>query len=408
MLGKLKPGVSIAQADADISLIAQQMAAANAESKGWGAEVHGLQAIMVGDVQRLLLVLLGAVGLVLLIGCANIANLALVRATARVREFAIRSALGAGRGRLLRQLLAESLLLSAAGGLGGWWVAKGGQAGLIRLSPANLPRVWEGIHLDGTALLFTALLTLMTGALCGLVPALQGSNSVPARDLTESARSTDGFRRGRLRNCLVIGEVALSVVLLIGAGLMIHSFGRLLTQKLGFNPKEVVTMEIKLPEKKYPTPADARQLFDQLLARVRALPAVLASGGVFGLPLSGGIEGQDLELVGAPPLKPSELLTADYAQVSPGYFAAMNIPLLLGRDFTERDTTNAPMVLIVDETFIRHFHLGTNVLGRRLRTSDDSGESEIIGVVGDVKSRDLAVPSQGAMYAAMSRFAADG
>ncbi len=179
VLGKLKPGVSIAQADVEISLIAQRMAAANAENKGWGAEVHGLQAIMVGDVQRMLLVLLGAVGLVLLIGCANIANLVLVRATARAREFAIRAALGAGRGRLIRQLLVESLLLSAAGGVGGWWVAKAGLAGLIRLSPANLPRVGEGIHLDGTSLAFTALVTLLTGVVCGLVPALQGSNSVP-------------------------------------------------------------------------------------------------------------------------------------------------------------------------------------------------------------------------------------
>ncbi len=227
---------------------------------------------------------------------------------------------------------------------------------------------------------------------------LAGIEFRAARNLTESPRSTDGIRRGRWRNGLIIGEVALSVVLLIGAGLMIHSFDRLLTQNLGFNPRQVVTMEINLPEKKYPKPSDARQLFDQLLARVRALPAVIASGGVFGLPLSGGIEGQDLELVGAPPLKPGELLTADYAQVSPGYFAAMNIPLRSGRDFTERDATNAPMVLIVNETFIRQFHLGTNVLGRRLKTSDSGGESEIIGVVSDVKSRDLALPSRGAMY----------
>jgi putative ABC transport system permease protein len=398
VLGKLKPGVSVAQANAEMSLIAERMAGADAENKGWGVEVHGLHEAMVGDVQRVLLVLLGAVGLVLLIGCPNIANLLLTRSTARVREFAIRAALGAGRGQLIRQLLAESLLLCAVGGLGGWLLATAGLAGLIRLSPPDLPRVWEGIHLDGTTLVFTASLTLMTGLLFGLVPALQASNTALARELTETARSTVGIRRGRLRSSLVVVEVALSVILLIGAGLMIRSFDRLLTQDFGFNPEQVVTMNINLPNKKYPDQSDSQRLFDQLLVRVRELPGVKASGGVFGLPLSGSIEGQDLELVGAPPLKPGELLTADYAQVSPAYFAAMNIPLLHGRDFTESDTTDTPLVLIVNETFIRQFGLGTNVLGRRLKITDSSGESEIIGVVNDVKGRDLATPPNGAMY----------
>src|SRR6185369_8957563 len=313
--------------------------------------------------------------------------------------FAIRSALGAGRGQLIRQLLTESLLLCAVGGLGGWLLATVGLAGLIHVSPPDLPRVWEGIHLDGTALAFTALLTLITGLLFGLVPALQGSNPALARELTESARGTAGIRRGRLSSSLVVAEVALSAILLIGAGLMIRSFDRLLTQHFGFNPEQVVTMNVNLPNKKYPDQPDSQRLFDQLLARVSALPGVKASGGVFGLPLSGWIEGQDIELVGAPPLKPGELLTADYGQVSPGYFAAMNIPLLQGRDFSDRDTTNAPLVLIVNESFIRQFNLGTNVLGRRLKVSDSSQrESEIIGVVKDVKGNDLAAPSRGAMY----------
>src|SRR6185503_5888106 len=180
------------------------------------------------------------------------------------------------------------------------------------------------------------------------------------------------IRRGRLRGSLVVAEVALSVILLIGAGLMIRSFGRLLSQDFGFNPEQIVTMHINLPGKKYPQRSDRQRLFDQLLARSRAVPAVQASAGVLGLPLSGWGDGQDVELAGAPPLKPGELLTADYAQVSPGYFAAMNIPLLHGRDFTERDTTNAPLVLVVNEIFIRQFGLGTNVLGRRLRISDSS------------------------------------
>jgi len=394
VLGKLKPGMSVAEAQAEMSLIAERMAAADAANKGWGTEVHGLQEDMVGDTRRLLLVLLGAVGLVLLIGCANIANLLLTRATARVREFAIRSALGAGRGQLIGQLLTESLLLCAVGGVGGWLLAAAGLVGLVRLSP-DLPRVWEGIHLDGTALAFTASLTLMTGLLFGLVPALQASNPTLARELTETARSTVGIRRGRLRNCLVVAEVALSVILLVGAGLMIRSFSRLLAQDFGFNPEQVVTMNINLPNKKYAELSDRQRLFDQLLARVRALPGVRASAGVLGLPLSGWADGQDIEIVGAPPLKPGELLTADYAQVSPGYFAAMNIPVLQGRDFTERDTTNAPLVLVVNESFVRQFNLGTNVLGRRLKVTQSSGESEIIGVVRDIKLHDLGASPRG-------------
>ena len=405
VLGKLKPGMSVAQANAEMSLIAEQMAAADAENKGWGVELHGLQRAMVGDQQRVLLVLLGAVGLVLLIGCANIANLLLARSTARSREFAIRSALGAGRGQLIRQLLAESLLLFGVGGLGGWLLAISALAGLIRVSPPDLPRVWEGIHPDGTTLAFTASLTLITGLVFGLLPALQASNPALARELTESARSTVGARRGRMRSGLVVAEVALSVILLIGAGLMIRSFVRLLTQNLGFNPDQIVTMDINLPNKKYPRQSDSQSFFDQLLARVCALPGVTASGGVFGLPLSGSIEGQDLELVGAPPLKPGELLTADYAQISPGYFAAMNIPLLQGRDFTDSDTTNAPLALVVSESFIRQFGLGTNVLGRRLKISDSARrESEIIGVVKDIKSNDLASPPRGAMYRTYKQF----
>ncbi len=398
VLGKLDPGVSVEQANTELSLIAGRMAAADEQNKGWGAEVHGLQSVMVGDVQRMLLVLLLAVGLVLLIGCANIANLLLARAAARAREFAIRAALGAGRGQLIRQLLTESLLLCAAGGVGGVVLAKAGLGALIRFSPPDLPRVWEGIHLDGTVSLFTVLLTLLTGLLFGLVPMFQATNPLLARELTESARGSTGVRRARLRDGLVVAEVALSVVLLIGAGLMIRSFGSLLAQDVGFSREQVVTMNFNLPGKKYPNQSDSQRFFEQLLAGVRTIPGVTAAGGALGLPLAGWQRSQSVEIVGASPPAAGEATVAHYSQISPGYFSAMGIPLLQGRDFSENDRTNTPLVLIVDETFVRKFQLGTNVLGRRVKGIDNGLESEIIGVVRDVKRTDLAAPPAGAMY----------
>ncbi|MCI0536701.1 MAG: ABC transporter permease [Verrucomicrobiales bacterium] len=398
--GKLKPGISLEQANAEMKLMAERLAAADEQNKGWGAVVHPLHRIVVEDVERMLLVLLGSVALVLLIACANIANLWLARSTARAHEFAIRAALGAGRGRLIRQLLTESLLLFVVGGLGGVLLAAGGLETLMRFSPPDLPRIWEGIRLDGPTLIFTAIVTLGTAVFFGLAPAWQASNPAPARVLTESSRGTAGVRRGRLRGGLVISEVALSVILLIGAGLMIRSFSKLLTQKTGFNPEQVVTMNFNLPRRKYSGPGQSQQFFDRWLASVRALPGVQAAGGALGLPLGGWGSNQILEVVGAPTPAPGEPVSAGYSQVSPGYFAAMNIPLLQGRDFDERDTTNTTPVLIVDETFVRKFKLGTNVLGRRIKNSDTDRDqvSEIIGVVQDVKRDNLAKPPTGEMY----------
>src|SRR5437762_9328234 len=296
--GKLKPGVSIEQASAEMKLIAERMAAADEQNKGWGTEVHHLHDIIVGDVQRVLLVLLGAVGLVLLIGCGNIANLLLARSTARGHEFAIRAALGAGRIHLIRQLLTENLLLWLGGGLGGMLVAAFGLEMLIRFSPPDLPRLSEGIHLDGTTLVFTAVVTLITGALFGLAPAMQAANPALARELAENARGSASLRRQRLRSALVlvVAEVGLSVVLLIGAGLMIRSFGRLLSQDVGFNPEQVVTFSIGLPSQRYPGQSERERLFDQLLTTVRALPGVKAAGAVLGLPLGGSRSDRSLKI----------------------------------------------------------------------------------------------------------------
>lgn len=397
--GRLKRGVGLGQARAEMDRVAGQMAEADEQNKGWGAEVHSLQEILVGDSRAVLLVLLGSVGLVLLIGCANIANLLLARSAARAREFAIRAALGAGRGQMIRQLLTESLLLAGCGGLAGVLLAWLGLRALVRFSPPDLPRIWEGVPLDGWTLGFTALLTIATGLLFGLGPAWQASNPALARDLNESARGASaGRKRQRLRSALVVSEVALSLTLLVGAGLLIRSFGRLVSQSLGYNPEHLVSMGLGLPETKYPEQADRQRFFDQFLGRVRLLPGVQSAALVAGLPLSGWNSSLSVTIRDAPPPAPGEAVAAGYAQVSPGYFQALNIPILQGRDFTGQDRSNSPPVVIVDETFARKFKLGTNVVGRTIGIGDGADNAEIIGLVRDIKRTSMAEDPRGEMY----------
>ncbi len=394
----MKPGTTLAQANTEMGVIAQRMGQTDEHYKGSGAEVYSLQEIMVGDSRTVLLVLLGSVGFVLLIGCVNIANLSLARSAARTREFAIRAALGAGRGRMIRQLLIESLLLAVLGGAAGTLLAGFGLQALAHFSPPDLPRVWEGIYLDGQALGFTGLLTLMAGVISGLVPALQASNFALAGELNESSRgSSAGQQQQQLRAVLVVCEVALSVMLLIGAGLMIRSFGRLVSQQLGYNPEHVVSLDMGLPGKKYPTLADQARFFERLKAQVETLPGVQSVGLVRGLPLSGQNVGMSIGVPGAPPPAPGEPWDADYAQVSPGYFRTMNIPLLQGRDFNETDRTNTVPVTVVNERFVKNFKLGTNVLGR-LISFGGVKNIEIIGVVKDTKRTGLADVQRGEVF----------
>jgi putative ABC transport system permease protein len=396
--GKLKPGVTLAVANAEMELIARRMAEADPESRGWGAEVHPLHEVVVGDSRRALLVLLGAVGMVLLIACANIANLLLARSAARQREFAIRAALGAGRSRLIRQLLTESLLLAALGGLAGLSVASFGLNALVRLSPPELPRSGEGIQVDGLALAFTALVTLGTGILSGLLPAVEAASPALTRRLNESARASAGRPRQRLRSTLVVAEVALSVILLISAGLLIRSFGRLLSQSVGFTPEHLVTLGIDLPRKRYRDQAERERFFDRFLDRARALPGVQSAALVLGLPLSGLNNELEVTVRDAPPQAPGEAVSAGYAQVSPGYFRTMDIPLLQGRDFTDQDRAGGPPVMVVDETFVKKFKLAANPLGRRINIGDGTEDVEIIGVVKDIKHTGMVDPPRGEMY----------
>jgi putative ABC transport system permease protein len=328
----------------------------------------------------------------------NIASLLIARSAARAREFAIRAALGAGRGQLLRPLLTEGLLLAALGGGTGTLLAGFGLQALTHFSPPDLPRVWEGIHLDGVALGYTAFITLAAGIIFGLVPAFRSSDFVFAGELNASARAGNaGPQRQQLQALLVLGQVALSLMLLIGAGLMIRSFGRLVSQELGYDPEHVVSMDLGLPGRKYPTLADQVRFFERLKARAETLPGVQSVGLVRGLPLSGQNVGMSIGIPGAPPPAPGEPWDADYAQVSPDYFRTMNIPLLQGRDFTGQDRTNTAPVTVVNETFVRNFKLGTNVLGR-LISFGGVKNIEIIGVVKDTKRTTLAGSQRGEVF----------
>jgi predicted permease len=399
-IGRLKPGITLAAARAQMDLIASRMAAADEQNKGWGAEAYPMLEIQVGNSRELLLVLLGSVGLVLLIGCANIANLLLARASARSREFAVRAALGAGRGRIIRQLLIESVVLAMLGGFVGILVAWLGLALLLRVSPPDLPRITEGISLDGWTLAFTAGVSLLAGVLFGLAPAWQMSHHTMTWDLNEAARgSSSGSHRRRLRSTFVVSEVALALMLLIGAGLIIRSFGRLLAQDLGYQTRDLVNIPFGLPGKTYPSAAVKMGFFEQFRDRVAAIPGVDSAALIYGLPL--GFESSDLavEIVGAPQPRPGESASAGYSQISPGYFQTLGIPILQGRDFTSLDRTNTAPVLIVDQTFARNFKLGANPVGRLVNVGDGTQKAQIVGLVKDVKRReDLAAAPRGEMY----------
>jgi len=398
IFGRLKTGVSLEQARQEMDSIARNMAADDPQNKGWGAEVYPLQEIMVGDSRTILLVLLGAVGLVLLIGCANVANLLLARSAARSREFAIRTALGASRRQIVRQLFTESLLLAMLGALGGLLMAWAGLAVLIHFSPPDLPRVWEGIGVDLPTLGFTAVVAIVTGLIFGLAPALQLSKRTLALDLNDSVRGSSAGREHQMRAVLVVAEVALSVTLLAGAGLMIRSFNRLVSQELGYVPEHLITMGIVLPATKYPSDSDHSRFFELLLQRVRGMPGVESTACTFGLPLGAWQSTMSIQVHGAPPPVNGEATAANYSQISPGYFRTMKIPLLQGADFTEQDSEHTPPKVIVDEAFVREFKLGPNPLEQRISVGDGTEDAEIIAVARDTKQSGMADVAPAKVY----------
>ena len=386
-IGQLKPGATLEQARSEMSAIAGQLAQEYPDANaGWNVKLLPLQEFIVRSVETTLLVLLGAVAFVLLIACANVANLLLARAAGREKEIAIRTALGAGRARIVRQLLTESALLALAGGVAGLLLAKWGTALLLKLAPQNLPRMSD-VSLDGRALAFTAAVTLVTGLIFGLVPALQASKP----NLTETIKdaggrgSTEGGRRQFVRGSLVVLEMASALLLLVGAGLLIKSFWRLQRIDPGFNPNNALTASVTLPSRKYPEENQQSAFFQQLLEKVRALPGVQAAGASNVVPLGGDyVLGFVIE--GRPPLPPGAGQSTNYYSVSADYFKAMGIPLLRGRVFTEQDTRNSTRVAVISESMAKRVFPNEDPIGKRIHvTNGPTVFREIVGIVGDVK-----------------------
>ena len=402
-LARLRPGVSFAQAQAEMEALASHLATTDPDRlKGWGVRVQPLQEALYGSwIRDALLVMEGVVGFVLLIACANVAGLLMARASSRRVELSVRAALGAGRRRILRQLLTESVLLAMAGGLFGLLLAWWGVRVLVALSPPWLPRVHQ-IRIDASVLAFTAALSVVTGLVFGAVPAWQASKPDLVESLKESPRGgATGFARYGFRSALVVLQIALALVLLTGAGLAMNSFIRLQMVDLGCDPKGVLTFALRLPSDrvfKQVGMQDGVAVSEvspqisltqgQICERIRAVPGVISAAGISLPPLMGAysmtfaIEGRPAPETEAE----KEALTSAYSIVTPGYFATMGIPVLRGRDFSETDTFSSPWVALVNETMARRFWPNESAIGKRLTLGlgKDEMPREIVGVVRDI------------------------
>jgi predicted permease len=388
IFARLKDGVSRTQARAEIASITarleQQYPGTNRD-----AVITPLKEKVVGPIETPLLVLLGAVAFVLLMTCANVAHMLLARAAARRKEVAVRAALGARRGRLIRQFMTESSLLGALGGAAGLLLAVVATRALIAISPANIPRV-QTVSIDMHAALFLLAATILTGLGFGLVPALQASSVNVNDTLKECGRgNSEAVDRNRLRNLLVVSEFALALMLLIGAGLMIRTFAALEAVDPGFNPHNVISMIVSVSGSKEEDPGRRELFYRQLIERVRSLPGVQAAGGINHLPLAGDLWGWHFAIEGRPKPRPGEKPGAVYRMVTPGYFSAMRLPMIRGRDITEADNVTAPGVVIVNEQAARQYWPGEDPIGKRICFDDDTTNPAawltIIGIAKDAK-----------------------
>ena len=399
-IGRVKPGVTVQQATADLNSIAAQLQQQyKATNTGWDTTVTTLQEQAVGKIRPAILTLLAAVGFVLLIACANLANLLLSRSSVRRREMSVRGALGAGKGRLIRQLITESLALAIAGGVVGLSLGYFGIQAFLRSNPDVIPRS-KDLGLDWHVLAFTLFATLVTGALFGLAPALHLARFDLNSGLREGGRGASvGFRRNKLRSVFVIAEIALSMVLLAGAGLLMKSFYTLTNVDPGFDATNLVTMRANLSDTSYHEPQKQVAFYSAVLAKVRALPGVQAAGATLTFPLAGGNNFLAFNLPTHPPKPVGQADSAAFYAITPGYLEAMRIPLKAGRYFTDNDREGSQKVAIVTERWAQRYMPGENALGKPIIIGGGNGPpAEIVGIVGDIHDAGLEADSRPAMY----------
>jgi len=404
VIGRLKPNVTLAQSQADLDAIAARLAHQYPDTdKGWSLRQRSLSEVLIGPVRPALLLMFAAVALLLLIACANVANLLLARCIARHREFVVRTALGARRGRILRQTLTESMLLALVGGTVGVLLAVWGVNALRTIGPSDLPRLAE-VRVNTTVLAFTAGISLLTGVLFGLIPALEVSRikSIVA-GLMDSGRASASGPRRRLGGALMIGELAVSLTLLIGAGLLLNSFWRLIHVNPGFQTGHVLSAHITLGGPGYRSDQRSAAFWQQFEQRVAALPGVESVGATSELPLSGEHSDCPFYLDGKT-YGPSEFDDAQCRQVTPGYLATLRVPLLAGRWLDDHDTPSAPRVMLVNQAFVARFFDGQDVIGKHLRVMEGKEVSRVIvGVVGNINHSALSDPKDTEMYVPYSQ-----
>ena len=401
LMARLKDGVTMEQADADVSAIAARIRDKDKRDRTFTIDVVPLLDQVVGNVRRAVLVLLGSVALVLLIACANVANLLLTRATARQKEVAIRTALGAGWQRLVRQLLTESVLLGMIGGTVGLLVARAALYVVRTVNPGNIPRL-DVITIDGPVLVFTFGVSILTGIVFGLAPAYRAArpdlnNALKAGGRNAQGEGGLGSSRRRLRSLLVVAEVALSLMLLVGAGLLVRSFVRIQQVTPGFNPENVISMRLGASGRQFPNPEARGEYFQQFADRLAAVPGVQVRGAVTALPFTSSVGWGSISVEGWTP-QPGQELQVDQRAVTPDYFRTMEIPVRQGRIFSTFDTLpNAERVVIIDEKFAQRFWPGQSAIGKHL-WNDPKQPMTIVGVVGTVKQYGLDVDGRIVVY----------
>ncbi|HEY6231572.1 MAG TPA: ABC transporter permease [Pyrinomonadaceae bacterium] len=396
VIGRLRPGVSLSQAQSDIAGITRRMEQDYPKTNaGLGSNVVPLHTQVVGDVRGMLFILLGAVGFVLLIACTNVANLLLARAGQRDREIAIRAAVGATRRRLVRQLLTESVLLSIVGGLAGLMVSIWAVAVFVKLSPGDIPRLNEA-SVDLRLLGFTLLVSLLTGIGFGLLPAFQATRTNLNTSLKEGGtKQSDGRQRRGARNILVVTEIALAQVLLVGAALLAISYVRVTRIDPGFNADRVLTAKIAPSNKKYPTPKARSAFYSTVLEHLQTLPGIESAGMVMSLPLTGSSMNRGFKVEGRPDPKADENVTMDFQVVSPSYFSTLEIPVKRGRGLTAADTENSERVIVINNAMAQRYWPNEDPVGKRLligESSKDTSWRTIVGVVADNHHASLSEP----------------